>query len=811
MTRWLDTLRQDFRYALRMLRRSPAFTGAAILSLALGIGATTTIFSVIHAVVLEPFPYKDPDTLMSVIGRGAQRGRGMGSYYTIDQFVEIAERTRAFDGVMASTISDVAMIGTGEPERLRGNYVTMNTFDVMGVPPLVGRGSTAEDARPGAAPIAVLGYKFWQSRFGGSRDVLGQQLRLNGTVRTVVGVMPPRFMWRGADVYLPITFERGRIVDGVRTVHLLGRLKPGLTSEAAAADLTPILNDLGRRNLPEPIGPLRVELRSFKESFASSLREPLIVLLGAVGLLLLIACANVSNLLLARASAREREIAVRSSLGAGRMRLIRQLLTESVVLAAAGAALGVGLAYAGLNALLLLVPPDYIPAESEIAINRAVLLFTLALSVGSAIVFGLVPALQTARGDVVNPMRESGRSLTGSARQARLRNTLVIVEVALSVVLLMGAGLMIRTLMQMKQVSLGFEPERILSMRVPLDPLRYETAEERGRFFTNLLERVRALPGVSAAAVTVTRPPFAGRGSSLTVPGQNVDTSRGVAVNEASSEYFRLVNSTLLAGRTFSEQDVTMRRRLGVVNEAFVKMYHPNGDPIGRVIHLRYLAQPPLNGADDTVEIVGVTRNIHNSDVDNVPFPEVTVPYTLNGDRLYLLLATSLPPQQLERSARAEVYALDKDQPVTEVRPLDQLIDEWSFALPRFNLILFGIFAALGLLLATIGVYGVISYAVSRQTQEFGVRVALGAQKADILRMVLGSGLRLVVIGILLGCVAAVAAGRLLATQIWGVSPYDPLSFAVVIALLLIIGFQACLWPARRAAKVDPMVSLRQP
>jgi putative ABC transport system permease protein len=308
----------------------------------------------------------------------------------------------------------------------------------------------------------------------------------------------------------------------------------------------------------------------------------------------------------------------------------------------------------------------------------------------------------------------------------------------------------------------------------------------------------------------VTRPPFAGRGSGLTVPGQNVDTSRGTAVNEASADYFRLVNSTILAGRTFTEQDVTMKRRLGVVNESFVKMYHPNGDPIGRVIHLRYLGQPPLNGTDDTVEIIGVMRNVLNSDVDNVPFPEITVPYTLNGDRLYLLLKTNLPPQQLERAARGQVYALDKDQPVTEVRPLDQFIDEAAFALPRFNLILFATFAGLGLLLATIGVYGVISYAVSRQTQEFGVRVALGAQRSDILKMVLGMGLRLVAIGIVLGCVGALAAGRLLAAQIWGVSPYDPLSFGVVIALLLVVGFQACLWPARRAAKVDPMVSLRQ-
>jgi len=808
MTHWMDTLRQDLKYALRMLFRSPAFTGAAVVSLALGIGATTTMFSVIYAVVLEPFPYKDPDTLMSVIGRSPHRG-GVGSYYRIDDFLEVAERARAFDGVIASTITDVSMVGTGEPERLRGNYVTINTFDVMGVPPLIGRTSTADDARPDAPPIAILGYKFWQSRFGGSPNVVGQQLRLNGTVRTVVGVMPHRFMWRGADVYLPVAFTRGQTIDGVRTVHLMGRLKPGLTRESAAADLTPIINDIGQR-IPDLRGPFKVELRSFKETFASSLREPLLMLLGAVALLLLIACSNVSNLLLARASAREREIAVRSSLGAGRARLIRQLLTESVVLAATGAVLGVALAYIGLRAVLLLVPPDFIPAESDIVINGYVLLFTLALSVVSAILFGLMPALQTARADVVNPMRESGRSLTGGVRQARLRNTLVVIEVALSVVLLVGAGLMIQTLMNMQQVNLGFEPARILSMRVPLDPQRYETVDARGQFFTQLLERIRALPGVADAAASISRPPFAGRGSALVVPGQNVDTSRGVAVNEASAEYFRIVGATLLSGRTFTAQETTARRRVGVVNETFVRQYHPNGDPIGRIVQLRYLTQPPVRATDDSIEIVGVMRDMPNADLDRAPAPEVTIPFTLNATYMFVLVKTTLPPLTLERSVRGQVYALDKEQPVTDVRTLAQQLDEWSFSVPRFNLVMFSIFAGLGLLLATIGVYGVISYTVSRQTQEFGVRVALGAQKRDIIRMVLVMGLRLVIIGIAIGCLAALAAGRLLATQIWGVSPYDPLSYAVVILLILVVGLQAALWPARKAARVDPMLALRQ-
>jgi putative ABC transport system permease protein len=803
-------MRHDLRYALRMLRRSPAFTLAAVLSLALGIGATTTMFSVVYAVVLEPFPYKDPDTLMSVAGHSAQRGRGLGTYYAIDDFVEIAERTQAFSGVIASTISDVSMVGTGEPERLRGNYVTMNTFDVMGVPPLLGRGSTVDDGKAGAPPIAVLSFAFWQRRFGGSPDILGRQLRLNGTLRTVVGVMPPRFLWRGADVYLPTVFQRGQVIDGVRAVHLMGRLKPGMTRAAAATGLPPILDDLARRN-PDVRGPFRIELTSFKEAFASDLRQALWLLLGAVGLLLLIACTNVSNLLLARASAREREIAVRSSLGAGRARLVRQLLTESLVLGVAGAALGVGLAYVGLDALVLLLPPDFVPAESDIAINGSVLLFTLVVSLLSVMFFGLMPALQSVRGDLVNPMRESGRSVTGSARQARLRNALVIVEVALSVVLLVGAGLMIRTLMHMKQVSVGFDPSRILSMRVPLDPQRYDAVDDRARFYGALLDRVRVLPGVADAAVSTNRPPFGGRGSAIVVPGMNVDTSRGVGVNEASPSFFRLMNLTLLKGRTFDEQDTSARRRVGVVNETFVKQFFPGVEPVGRSVRLRYLSQRPINAADDSVEIIGVTKDARNSDIARQTFPEIRVPYTLNGTNLFLLVRTPLPPLQLERSLRAQVYAIDAEQPVTDVNTLDRLLDAWAFSTPRFNLVLFSIFAALGLLLATIGVYGVISYAVSRQTQEFGVRVALGAQRRDIVGMVLAKGLRLVGIGIVCGCVAAVAAARLVASQVWGVSPYDPLSFAAVIALLILVGLQACLWPARRAARVDPMVALRQP
>jgi len=358
-------------------------------------------------------------------------------------------------------------------------------------------------------------------------------------------------------------------------------------------------------------------------------------------------------------------------------------------------------------------------------------------------------------------------------------------------------------------VDLGFEPDRILSMRIPLAPQRYPKPEDRARFFTGLLNRVRALPGVTDVAVSGSLPLYGGRGSLIEVPGKPVDTTRGVMVSEASERYLPIAGVPILRGRALTAADVSAHRHVGVINETLAKTYFGTSDPMGLIVHLKYLQRPPLSLTDDAIEIIGVMKDVKNGNIDRQTWPEVSVPYTLNGDRLFLLVRTSLPPLQLDRTVRAQVYAIDKDQPVTDVRGLDTLIDEWTFSAPRFNLVLFAIFAALGLLLATIGVYGVISYTVSRQTQEIGVRMALGAQKSDILRMVLTMGLRLVVMGVALGCVAAFAASNLLASQLWGVSPHDPVAFLAVIAVLLLVGIQACLWPARRAARIDPMVALR--
>ena len=516
---------------MRTLVGAPGFAALAIVSLALGIMATTAMYSVVRAVVLDPFPYKDVDNLMS-IRVSDPSGRGQRTYYTTDQYLEFARRATIFDGVIASTISDVIWTGAGDPQRLRGNHITTTTFDVMGVPPLLGRAVRPADGLPGAEPVVVLGFKFWQRQFGGEASVLGRQLLLNGVNRTVVGVMPKRFMWRGADVYVPVVFEQGKVVEGVRNVHVLGRLKAGVTEAQAEADLRPIVADLAQREPAQfPEGRWRVGLLSFKETFESNLGETLWILFAAVGLLLLIACVNVSNLLLSRAATRQREMALRAAIGAGRARLVRQLLTESLLIAVGGALLGIPLAYAGLNAIIALVPPDTIPDESEIVINGAVLAFTVGVSMATAVIFGLAPAWQGSSIDLTESLKDGARSVTGGRRQAIMSNGLVIAEVALSVMLLVGAALMMRTLVAMQDVDLGVRPERLMTMRVPLVETRYPDATRRVTFFQSLLARLETAPGVRGAAVSSGVHPFAGWMTPIEVPGSGNQDTRPARVS----------------------------------------------------------------------------------------------------------------------------------------------------------------------------------------------------------------------------------------------------------------------------------------
>jgi predicted permease len=660
---------------------------------------------VLHAVVLDPFPYKDVDRLMSVRVSNAAM-RGYRTVYSVDQFLEIAERNTIFEGTIASTISDVLWIGDGEPQRLRGNHGTFNTFDVMGVPPILGRTPTPDDARPGAEAVVVLGYRFWQRQLGGDPKVLGRQLRLNGTVRTVIGVMPKRFMWRGADVYLPVTFERGRVVEGVSRVHLLGRLKPGITAARAEADLSPIIADLRTKEPSQFPEQWRVGVLPFTETFPSSITRDIWILVGAVALLLLIACANVSNLLLSRASTRQQEMTVRTALGASRHRLVRQLLTESLMLALLAGVVGTALAYAGLPAILTLVPPDTIPDESEITLNMPVLLFALALSAVTSVICGLAPALHSSGKEIAQAMRESSRSLAGSSKQAVLRKTLVIGEVALSLVLLAGSSVLLRAFIAMQKVDMTVAPTEVLTMRVPLPAQHYPDAPRRIAFFQDLLGRVRSVPGVAAVGLNSGLHPLGNMWTIARVAGEP-PTDDPVQIHHVNAGYTDVFGIRLAAGRLLTDSDVNGAQPVALVNERFVRARLNGREPLGQSVSLPRLKAPPFSLKHDTFQIVGVVHDTLNEGLMEPVLPEMYLPFTIAGMSNLLVVRTHGDPATATKPVVSQVYAIDKGQPVTRVMTLDQILQEEQYATPRFNLVLLSIFAGVGLVLAVVGVYGV--------------------------------------------------------------------------------------------------------
>ncbi len=807
---WLEQFGRDLRFGLRNLAGAPGFAALAIGSLALGIGGSTAMYSVVHAVIIDPFPYKDPGRLMSVnmIGRGERWGNG--SQYTIDRFLDISERNTVFSGVIASTWSDITWTGEGDPQRLRGNHCTANTFDVMGVAPLIGRSTMPSDSAPGAEPVTLLGFKFWQRQFGGDPGVLGRKLRLNDKVRTVIGVMPPRFMWRGADVYLPDVFHRGETVEGERDVNLMARLKPGITRAQATAELAPLFQNLQHQHPDDFPKSWRLELRDFGETFPSGIQDALWILFGAVGLLLLIACVNVSNLLLSRASYRRREIAIRGALGAGRLRLIRQLLAESLLLSVFGGAAGVVLAVAGLRGIIAMVPPNTIPDEAQISLNLPVLLFSLAVSVGAALLFGLAPALNLAGGEILAPLKEAGRGNAGSLRQRMLRGFLVVGEVALSLMLLVGASLMIRTLISIQGANLAFHPERILTLRIPFSEQRYPDADRRNAFLREELGRMKNIPGVQAVGINAGMPPVYNWQMPVTLPGKTEPEPQLVIFHQINADYLQVMGTPLVRGRFLTEQEVNGRIHSVAVNQAFVRRYFGGGDAIGRIVRVPRLKTPPVNLSDDGFQIVGVVGDTINRVSTREIIPEMYVPYTLTAvsDRIFVLGPEH--PESLARSLKAQVYAVDPVQPVMDMMPMEQVLAENAYARPRFNLLLFGVFAAFGLVLALCGIYGVTSQTVAQQTREIGIRIALGASYGQVIGMVLTMGVRLLAIGVAVGLVASIASVKVLKGLVANVSTFDPYSFAAVTLLLLAAGLFAAFWPARRAARVDPVTALRQ-
>jgi len=808
----MNGILQDLRYGLRGLRKQPAFTILAVMALALGIGSVTTIFSVIDNVLLNPFPYADAKRVALIyIHDVKESGRGGRSFFSTPEFLDYQEQNHVFDAVIGGTFQDVLYSSGEGTEQFDGGNVTPNLFRVLGVPALIGRGIVPEDGKPGAPPVFVMSYKMWRKRFNLDPAVVGRTFTLNGTARTLVGIMPPRFAKMGADLWMPMVPNRSDPEAKQQYFMFQGHLKPGATFRDAQADIDVLAHHLAQVYPKDYPKKFTVEVVSWVDWLVRGFRPTLYTLAAAVSLLLLIACSNVANMLLARATAREKEMAIRASLGASRWRLIRQLLMESLLLALGGAALGCLFSYGGIKALVTAIPQGAIPSESVISLNVPVLLFSLGAAVFTAVLFGLAPALQTVKRDMAEPLKDSGKGVSGGFRRGKLRNALVLVEVALSLVLLTGAGLLMRSFVALMQVDLGLNPDNVLVARLPFPRGQYKTAEAKRQFFRPLLQRLYALPGVVAATETSTLPPYGGIGTEVEIAGKTHSEKWKAIFQLCSEGYFPTLGIRLLRGRPLSEAEVNDARKVAVVNQTLVKKFFGQEDPIGRRIKLTMLEtemDPPVK--DPVFEIIGVVADAKNNGIQDPPRPELFVPYTITGAfERGILVRTSKDPLTMLNAVRREIWATDRNVALTLTGSLNDYLKSFSYSEPRFSLILLSVFASLGLVLVLIGVYSVIAYTVSRQTHEIGIRMALGAGSADVLRMVLWMGARLLGMGLAAGLVASFAVTRLIASQLWGVSPHDPVTLCGVVAIVAGAGLAACYFPARRATRVDPMVALR--
>ena len=806
----MHSIWRDVRYAARGLRKQPAFAGLAILALALGIGSATTMFSVIQAVLIDPYPmYAHIDRLVQVEIRDPAKPRSGGRlYFQVPEFLDYQAQVHSTIG---GAFEDQLYTTAEGTEQFDGGLMTPNNFEFMGVRAALGRTFTSEDARPGAPPVFVMNHKLWANRFGSDASLIGKTFVLNGVPTTLVGVMPQRFFKLGADLYKPVVLDRADPVQSRQYFRLQARLRPGVSLAQAEAEVDLVARRLAKtypENYPKVF---TVKVLRWADSIVGQFKTTLYTLAAAVSLLLLIACSNVANMLLARAAAREKEMAVRASLGASRGRLVRQLLVESLVLATMGAALGCVFAHFGLKALVVAMPEGLIPREAVIQLNLPVLFFSLAVAVLTAVVFGLVPALQAARTDLVDPLRDSGKGTSGGFRRRRLSNALVVAEVALSLVLLAGAGLLMRSFVNLTTADLGLDPEHVLFARVPLPKGRYDTREAKQQFFDQLVGRVKALPGVVAASAASTLPPYGGISGEIEVAGTTHEDKWRSFFQLVGEGYFATLRLKLLEGRLLSEDDVAHARRVVVVNRTFVEKYLGAGEPRGRSVRFKLLETMQPGAIENAVfEIVGVVADAKNRGIQDPPDPEAFMPYTVTGAfQRTLLVRTAGPPAAMAETVRREVWNVDRGVAVTMTGAVTDYLRRFSYAEPRLGLVILGVFASLGMVLVAIGVYSVIAYTVARQTHEIGIRMALGAERAHVLRMVLGMGSRLVGLGLAIGLVASLAATRVLSSQLWGVAPHDPLTLAAVVVVVAAAGTAACLFPARRATRVDPMIALR--
>lgn len=813
---WLEHFCQDLRYALRGFAATPNFTIVALLSLLLGIGASTALFSVVYGVLIAPYPYAKPNEIWAPAVVGVKEtARGWHSY-SRREFKQI-ETLPAFSQVMATTFQPVLMTGGSGPQSFYGVSLTSGAFRFIGVPPLIGRTFQPFDIAPDGepSPVVVLTYNFWQKQFDGSPSAIGSKIVLNDVPHTVIGVMPPRFGWyTNESFWLPMNMNTKDDGD----LNVIMRLRPGFSKSAAEAALQSLNLRLAAetpQNYPRTA--FRTQLLNYMDITQASgeMTSSLHLLSLAVGFLLLIACVNVANLQLARTTTRKREIALRLAMGAGRGRLIRQLLTENIVLAVLGGILGVGFAIGATRLISALIPADYIPNEARIAVNGYVLLFSAAVSLGAGILFGLAPAIRSSRPDLTEALKDGGGGSSGSAGSQLIRGWLAIVEVGLSVILLAGAVLAIRGFTGLLHVDPGFQPEKTLMVEVPLSPKRYQTVEQRNTFDRNLLENVASLPGIESVAMGNGGMPFGGPLSAYSVDGRPAELDKRVIVGLVSSDYLRTLGVPLRRGRPFTRQEVDNVDRLALINETAAKLLFAGEDPLGRRMKLDLLKNP--GGAqvlaakpdDPEVTIIGITADTRNQGLRNATLPAVLVPYTLLAPlQRRLAIRAAGDPSQVLSAVRRRVRRMDSELPLSYPITLQQILG-FETVEPRFNMALFSCFAGLGLALAAAGIFSVISYDVTQRTHEIGVRVALGASRRGILMLVLRIAIRVSTIGLALGLGGSFALERIVRFQVFANTSFDVLSTAGVILTLLLIALLAAAMPALRAGRVDPVVALR--